>query len=153
LRSIIEAEETVDEIEMLSVDEFIFELRIPNLLPALLGSELPLLGVALPFCGTPCSFTAVDPECRFEAEAVAKPRGKTGGAPLGGVRGSAVECEVSLLEELEVKLVLPNFLDEDEASPDESVLLELLSSERDIAFLSLFLKRLEVEPDLPLDGV
>lgn len=90
-------------------------------------------------------------ECKSEADAIAGPRSIAGGAPLGGVRGSAVECEVSLLEEFEVKLVLPSCLDEEEASPEERVLLELFNSDKGIAFLSLLRKKLE--PDFPLEGV
>lgn len=144
----MEAEETVDEMEILSVELFILEFNKPNLLPALLGKDLSLLGVARPLlCCTPCSLMLIS-ECKLEAEAEAKPRGNTGGAPLGGVLGSAVECDVSLEEEFEVRLVLPNFFDDPapDPDPDDNVLLELFSSDIDIAFRSLFLNKLE--PDL-----
>jgi hypothetical protein len=121
-----EADETVDEMEILSVDEFILLLSRPKRLPVFVGKEPPL--------ALPCR-----PECKFEAEDAAHELGRTGEAPLGGVRGSAVEWLVSLDEELLVKLALPTF-------PLPRVLEDelLFSSERDRALRSLFLNMFEL---------
>jgi hypothetical protein len=96
-----EAEDTVDEIEILSVELFILEFKIPNRLPALVGKEFPFPGAV------PNEHCLPIPACRFEADDAAKRDGNTGEAPFGGVRGSFVECEVSDELELLVRLDLP----------------------------------------------
>lgn len=122
--SIIEAEETVEEMEMLSVELFILLLRIPKRLRACgsVGRD-PVPAEAL------CPW----PECRLVAEEAAKREGRTGEAPLGGVRGSLL-VEASELELL-VRLLLPCL---------STLMLEVeaeeLSSFRDSALRSLFLK-------------
>lgn len=84
-RSMTDAEDTVDEMEMLSVELFILEFSSPNRLLASFGSEPPL-PVVVP--KEPC---LPIPACRLDADEAAKREGNTGDAPLGGVRGSFVE--------------------------------------------------------------
>ena len=142
LRSMTEADETVDEIEMLSVELFILLLRRPKRRPELDGSDPPAPVGPVPCCPRldseawrrmpPLRLAAwpillscapaspFGPLCRFEADDAAKREGRTGEAPLGGVRGSMIECDVSDELELLVRLARPILLEsrlEDDVLP------------------------------------